>query len=569
MYGFGHEEFGNFPYGGSDWAKRVLWDELPEAVKQEDLDAGGWYYRFVTTMLPSMNDLRRLIYKSFDYVVDPRTAREDLLVYMARNFGIIPDMEEPEEHQRTKIEIAGRWRLIKGTNTAYEVLSAIHGFSCTVQELWSDGDELLTSPGTVVDGEVGTTVGNAVSGKAQCAPIVPGSAIVKAVGTIEYTFRGLYSDDTNLDGIAGMTFGAGKYWILDTSLERIFRYDTNFSYDGFSFSIAAEMGTNAIPRFLEYDGTNLLVMDVSAISTAPESKLKVHSYLTNGTYNGSIIDYSGLSLTTTARGIAYDGTNFLIGGVVGTEYRVYKYLAVSPYTYGGYVALPEVSTGAAHSLTYDGVHLWVRSSGNLYKYLPSGGSFVFVKLLTDVFSGGTGFGLSYTNGSDELIGRSDPSVYSWERVGYGFDHERTLTDNGDETLSGDGTGTVDYSYGLITAEFGDSDPEYLDGAVVTVDYGSVEGGCAEDCGSCKTHKLRLDINPDTIAGSDDFTIVDAFNRLIEKIERDIKPIHVVISPEIVTESFVLSIGYRFDVIPADEEVLDTSGFHPLFDDTSW
>jgi len=144
---------------------------------------------------------------------------------------------------------------------------------------------------------------------------------------------------------------------------------------------------------------------------------------------------------------------------------------------------------------------------------------------------------------------------------------KTLTDNGDGTLSGDGTGTIDYDYGFLGIDF--SLPMPVSGSEVKADYDPVEGGCADDCGACATHYIRLDIVPDTISGSDQFTITDAWRRLFEKIRRDILPIHVEILNEILAETFVVQIGYRFDLTPADEETLDSIGLRPLWDDTSW
>ena len=155
MKGFGYDSFGVDPFGHTDWAYHVLWEELPESKRQEDLDAGGWYEKFVRCMIPPINQLKFLIYKSHDYVVDPRNARKDLLRYIAYNFGITPDLDEPEEYQRMKIEIAGRWRLIKGTEDAYKVLCAIHGFDVEVSDIWTDGTSYTTSPPSVGDEVIG------------------------------------------------------------------------------------------------------------------------------------------------------------------------------------------------------------------------------------------------------------------------------------------------------------------------------------------------------------------------------------------------------------------------------
>lgn len=153
MHGFGHGAFGERTFGEVDWARVVLWEELPEDKKQEDLDEGGKYYDFVTSLMPSFNELKTLIYKSHEHLIDPDTVRIDLLNYVARNFGITLDLAEPEAYQRTQVEIAGRWRLIKGTDTSYEILCAIHGFNVEVKEMWWNGST-YTETGPEVTNEV-------------------------------------------------------------------------------------------------------------------------------------------------------------------------------------------------------------------------------------------------------------------------------------------------------------------------------------------------------------------------------------------------------------------------------
>jgi len=156
MTGFGYTSFGEEPFGGVDWAYQVLWNELPEQRREEDLAQGGYFQKFVRCLAMPINELKFLIYKSYDYVVDPRTARKDLLRYIAGNFGIIPDLDEPEEFQRTKIEIVGRWRLIKGTENAYKVLCAIHGFDVDVYQVWNTGSNYTTTGPHVSGEEIGT-----------------------------------------------------------------------------------------------------------------------------------------------------------------------------------------------------------------------------------------------------------------------------------------------------------------------------------------------------------------------------------------------------------------------------
>jgi hypothetical protein len=162
----------------------------------------------------------------------------------------------------------------------------------------------------------------------------------------------------------------------------------------------------------------------------------------------------------------------------------------------------------------------------------------------------------------------------------GLNSERVLADNGDGTLSGNGIGVINYSWGTFGFDF--SDPVPNQGTEIRASYNPVEGGCAEDCGKCATHYLRLDITPSamlrsSISGSDEFTMQDAWERLFKKIRRDILPIHLEILSEVFEEEFVLKVGHRFDMIDADVEYLDEaelpeeieSGLKVVFDDTSW
>ena len=146
-------------------------------------------------------------------------------------------------------------------------------------------------------------------------------------------------------------------------------------------------------------------------------------------------------------------------------------------------------------------------------------------------------------------------------------NDKTLTDNGDGELTGDGTGLISYDYGYVGFEF--TDPQPSSGTQILADYDSAEGGCYLDCVKCLTNYVKLSVTPGEISGSDQFTIVDAWSRLFEKIKRDILPIHVRIWPELIDEFYSANIVYRFDLVDGDEEVLDTTGLHAILDDSSW
>ena len=136
-YGFGNRGFGTTPWGESDWCKIVLYDELPDEVRQQDIDAGGPYLMFVQSMCPSFTWLKRHLDR-FKTLTNPRKIRPDLLLYLGENFGITVDLAEPLEYQRMRVGLAARWNIIKGTIESYVVLCQVHGFEVDVQSLWCD-----------------------------------------------------------------------------------------------------------------------------------------------------------------------------------------------------------------------------------------------------------------------------------------------------------------------------------------------------------------------------------------------------------------------------------------------
>jgi len=146
-------------------------------------------------------------------------------------------------------------------------------------------------------------------------------------------------------------------------------------------------------------------------------------------------------------------------------------------------------------------------------------------------------------------------------------NDKDIYDDGDGNLTGDGTGTIDYSYGLINCDF--TSPLPVSGTEVFATYDPAEGGCSDICGACPTNKIRVTLTPAAIAGQGDIAIGLAWARLMEKIRRDVLPAHVEILAEMISEYYVSHVGHRFDLIPADVEELDMHGLKVVFDSTEW
>lgn len=145
---FGNSPFGANPFGHIDWSRIVLWEELPSEMKESDAQAGYPYREFVYSFCPGFDWLRSNIDR-FKYLDDPNKIRLNLLSYLASNFGIDLDEEQPESYQRMRVQIAGRWNIIKGTILSYIVLCKIYGFECDVIPLWWNGVDYIEDGPTV------------------------------------------------------------------------------------------------------------------------------------------------------------------------------------------------------------------------------------------------------------------------------------------------------------------------------------------------------------------------------------------------------------------------------------
>jgi len=153
-------------------------------------------------------------------------------------------------------------------------------------------------------------------------------------------------------------------------------------------------------------------------------------------------------------------------------------------------------------------------------------------------------------------------VYSHDGI-----NDKDLYDDGAGNLTGDGLGTIDYSYGIVSCDF--TTPLPVSGTEIYANYDPAEGGCADLCGACPTNKIRLNLTPASIAGQGEIAIGLAWARLMGKIRRDVLPAHVEILSDEFEEEYVCSVGHRFDIIPADDEELDAHGLRLVFDSTDW
>ena len=142
-YGFGHGGFGSTSFGAADWARIVLWDELPSNIRADDEAAGGAFREFVTALMPSFRWLTDHI-ERFRSVIEFDQARPELLRYVADAFGIRLDLEQPVDFQRLRLSLLARWNVIKGTEEAIRAVGKCYGFDVDVYRVFAgcDGTEV-------------------------------------------------------------------------------------------------------------------------------------------------------------------------------------------------------------------------------------------------------------------------------------------------------------------------------------------------------------------------------------------------------------------------------------------
>jgi len=154
-HGFGHQPFGDRPFGHDDWAYMVLYESLPEHYIEEDANNDYLYQKFITAISQSFNEMQALIQR-YTTLSNPDEIRTDLIKHLADNFGVEIDDYNPDDYQRMAIKIATRFNIIKGTVKSFETLAAIYGFDVEVTELWWDGTDYTSEEPWILNEYVGT-----------------------------------------------------------------------------------------------------------------------------------------------------------------------------------------------------------------------------------------------------------------------------------------------------------------------------------------------------------------------------------------------------------------------------
>lgn len=163
-------------------------------------------------------------------------------------------------------------------------------------------------------------------------------------GTFTGTSFSVSGESGNCQGIA---WDGTFFWVVDSTNNSVYQYDSAGVYTGTSFSIAGEQ-TNGLG--ITFDGTDLWI-----VGNTPAA---AHKYNTSGVYQSVTF---AIAEDATPIGIAWDGTFFWVVG--NTTDAVYKYDSAGVYQAVSFSVAGETTTPL--DIEWDGANFWVNAGGGL------------------------------------------------------------------------------------------------------------------------------------------------------------------------------------------------------------
>lgn len=134
--GFGHEKFGHFPWGRSNFGESVTLRTFPEEYQ---IDEDGRPNEAVIHYLETIKDSANRVKSSIDDIpdqIDVDRVRQDLLGYLGTTIDVVLDDVEPLEFQRSLVGSAVQFYRIKGTANSYRIRGKISGFDVEVKNMY-------------------------------------------------------------------------------------------------------------------------------------------------------------------------------------------------------------------------------------------------------------------------------------------------------------------------------------------------------------------------------------------------------------------------------------------------
>ena len=181
------------------------------------------------------------------------------------------------------------------------------------------------------------------------------------------TYTGTSFSTVSTGDIDGILYYNGFFWISNYNGGIVYKYNTDGTYTGVNFSTSGNGNTG--PTGLEFYNGFFWIIDYPGA--------KVYKYNTDGTYTGTSFSTSG-SGNTNATGISYYNGFFWISDFA--DAKVYQYTTDGIYTGVNFSTSGSGNT-APMGMTFYNNFFWVADNNqNVYKYyadLSSGGYFTF------------------------------------------------------------------------------------------------------------------------------------------------------------------------------------------------
>lgn len=178
-----------------------------------------------------------------------------------------------------------------------------------------------------------------------------------ATAALAYTgiFWVTYSQVTNEADIA---YDGTYLWVLGSANNAIYKYSTAGDYQNVTFSVASQ-DTNMF-------GVVIAGTDFYMVGTQND---KVYKYNSAGVFQS---DFSIASQTTTAKGIAFDGTYLYVASGNGSASTIHKYSTAG--TYQNVVYTITAQDNNVQGITWDGNFFYVagRQNNSIYQYTAAG-----------------------------------------------------------------------------------------------------------------------------------------------------------------------------------------------------
>ena len=151
LIGWGHQPFGQFPFGTGDWAEVGLKRNIPEFYRIDDANPGGRrdfpLLLFLDSLKPNINFIEDT-WRSFPKLWDADEIPIGLIHLLAASVGVENSADKPAVFQRLEILNNPQMILNKGTDDGYQIAGSFEGLEVVVTGLYAetcDPDALLTT----------------------------------------------------------------------------------------------------------------------------------------------------------------------------------------------------------------------------------------------------------------------------------------------------------------------------------------------------------------------------------------------------------------------------------------